>query len=339
MSDQALYTVGWISAIKVEYVAAQALLDERHDDPSWVHPNDDNHYTLGRIGKHNIAIAILPKGSTGLASAAMAAKDMCLTFPNIRIGLMVGVGGGVPSPRHDIRLGDVVVSVPRNTPTAPGGVTGGVVQFDYARTVQAKSFQSARYLDQPPRALTAAVHGLESRYEIDGNEISDKISRALQKKPRLRQNYSRPSSDMDNLFANHVVHQQSDGLVDCLEECKKDQSSLIIRIARTEDEDVSKVHYGLIGSSDSFMQDAGIRDSLASDMDILCFEMEAAGLMNHFPCIVIRGICDYADSHWNERWRGYAAMAAATYTKDLINQVAPNKLEAEKSIGDLVEKG
>ncbi|RKK56090.1 hypothetical protein BFJ69_g17672 [Fusarium oxysporum] len=64
--------------------------------------------------------------------------------------------------------------------------------------------------------------------------------------------------------------------------------------------------------------------------------MEAAGLMNHFPCLVIRGICDYSDSHKNKEWQGYAAMVAAAYAKNLLYQIAPNRVEAEKKVGDFL---
>ncbi|KAF1990925.1 hypothetical protein K402DRAFT_438562 [Aulographum hederae CBS 113979] len=61
------------------------------------------------------------------------------------------------------------------------------------------------------------------------------------------------------------------------------------------------------------------RDQISSDFgDVLCFEMEAAGLMNSFPCLVIRGICDYADSHKNKKWQPYAAATAAAYAKELL---------------------
>ncbi|KAL3444390.1 hypothetical protein BJX65DRAFT_310973 [Aspergillus insuetus] len=46
--------------------------------------------------------------------------------------------------------------------------------------------------------------------------------------------------------------------------------------------------------------------------------MEAAGLMNTYPCLVIRGICDYADSHKNKAWQGYAAATAAAFAKELL---------------------
>ena len=87
------------------------------------------------------------------------------------------------------------------------------------------------------------------------------------------------------------------------------------------------------------MKDTTVRDRLAAEKDVLCFEMEAAGLMNHFPCLVIRGICDYSDSHKNKEWQGYAAMAAAAYTKDLLCRIVPNRVEAEKTIRDILSSG
>lgn len=103
------YTIGWICAPSTENVAACELLDEEHSQlrpsPS---PNDNNAYSFGRIGEHNVVIATLPKGKYGIASAAMVAKDILHSFHSVRIGLMVGIGGGAPTVKHDIRLGDVV---------------------------------------------------------------------------------------------------------------------------------------------------------------------------------------------------------------------------------------
>jgi nucleoside phosphorylase len=64
--------------------------------------------------------------------------------------------------------------------------------------------------------------------------------------------------------------------------------------------------------------------------------MEAAGLMNTFPCLVIRGICDYSDSHKNKEWQGYAAMVAAAYAKDLLQRIPLNRIEAEEKISVVV---
>ncbi|KKO96833.1 hypothetical protein THAR02_11062, partial [Trichoderma harzianum] len=129
MSNPHVYTIGWICAIPTEYVAAQAFLDEKHEGPDYTSPNDNNDYTLGKIGRHNIVIAVLPNGEYGLSSAASVARDMLHSFPNIRIGLMVGIGGGAPSSKHDIRLGDVIVGVSNKG-------KGGVVQYDFGKAIQ-----------------------------------------------------------------------------------------------------------------------------------------------------------------------------------------------------------
>ena len=110
------YTVGWICALQAELAASQAMLDEEHPDLLQAE-NDTNTYTLGRIGQHNVVLACLPSGTTGISAAATAARDLLRSFPKVRFGLMVGVGGGAPNnpsddPRQDIRLGDVIVSNP-----------------------------------------------------------------------------------------------------------------------------------------------------------------------------------------------------------------------------------
>jgi nucleoside phosphorylase len=110
------YTVGWICALETELAASQAMLDEEHPDLPQAE-NDTNTYTLGRIGQHNVVLACLPSGTTGISAAATAARDLLRGFPRVRFGLMVGVGGGAPrnpshDPRQDIRLGDVIVSNP-----------------------------------------------------------------------------------------------------------------------------------------------------------------------------------------------------------------------------------
>jgi nucleoside phosphorylase len=90
------------------------MLDEEHPDLQAAE-NDTNTYTLGRIEQHNVVLACLPTGTTGISAAATAARDLLRSFPKVRFGLMVGVGGGAPSndPHQDIRLGDVVVSTPK----------------------------------------------------------------------------------------------------------------------------------------------------------------------------------------------------------------------------------
>jgi nucleoside phosphorylase len=328
MSSPKDYTVGWICAVYTEYVAAQAFLDREHGRPEVLSPNDNNDYTLGEIGGHNVVIAVLPDGEYGISSAASVARDMLHSFTNIRIGLMVGIGGGAPSKKHDVRLGDIVVSSSRDG-------SGGVFQYDFGRTVQGLSFCSTGFLNQPPTILRTAVSGLKASYERKGHQLEEAIGNILENNRKMRRKYKRPDPDSDKLYRSEVLHPLYDE-PSCARSCGNDPSNLIIRPERTEDEDNPTIHYGLIASANQVMKDALIRDTLIAERDVLCFEMEAAGLMNHFPCLVIRGICDYSDSHKNKEWQGYAAMAAAAYAKDLLCRIVPQQVEAEEKIGDIL---
>ncbi|KAJ5915638.1 hypothetical protein N7466_011571 [Penicillium verhagenii] len=326
MSSPSEYTVGWICALLVEYVAAQEFLDEEHEKPSSVSPNDTNDYTLGKMGEHNVVIAVLPDGEYGTASAANVATNMMNTFRNVRIGLMVGIGGGVPSPRHDIRLGDVVVSAPRNG-------EGGVFQYDFGKSIQGESFQHTRFLNQPPTLLRTAIMGTKASYERKGHRLVEAINSLLDANPRLRK-YKKPISSTDRLFIAEALHD----LRGCSAYCASDPSRLILRREREEHEDNPAIHYGLIASANQLMKDALARDKLAAEKDVLCFEMEAAGLLNTFPCLVIRGICDYSDSHKHKEWQGWAAMVAAAYAKDLLKRIPLNKVEAEERISAVLHE-
>lgn len=134
------------------------------------------------------------------------------------------------------------------------------------------------------------------------------------------------------LFKAEVMHDPRG----CATFCADDHSNLVLRRERTEYEDNPAVYYGLIASANQLMKNALIRNRLAAENDVLCFEMEGAGLMNYFPCLVIRGICDYEDLHKNKEWQGYAAMVAAAYTKDLLYRVSLNKIKTERKISDIL---
>ncbi|KAJ5716986.1 purine and uridine phosphorylase [Penicillium malachiteum] len=127
------YTVAWICALPLKMAAAVAMLDERHRDLP-AKANDSNTYILGRIHGHNVAIACLPSGVYGTTSATIVGIQMQSTFESIRFGLMIGIGGGVPSGKADVRLGDVVVSKPTRD-------SGGVIQYDYGKTVTGGRFE------------------------------------------------------------------------------------------------------------------------------------------------------------------------------------------------------
>lgn len=294
------YTVGWIAALPIERAAAVAMLDEPHEKPcDFNHPSGDpNSYEWGQIGKHNVVIASLPAGVYGTTSAATTAIHMLSSFPQVRVGLMVGIGAGIPSPDqedNDIRLGDVVVS-------QPSGTSGGVVQYDLGKAKAGEDHLERKgYLNAPPKALLAALATLQSRHELEPTKVPEILEDMVQKYPFMakasggKPSYTFQGRENDKLFESAYTHV---GTRNC-NKCDPNQE-----ISREEREDFCPViHYGLIASGNTLVKDAVRRDEIlaALDNECICFEMEAAGLMNDFPCIVIRGICDYADSHKNDR--------------------------------------
>jgi nucleoside phosphorylase len=298
------YTVGWICAIPVELAAAKAVLDETHEELS-MQPNDHNSYTLGRVGKHNVVITCLPNGEYGTTSATAVAMQLLSSFHSIRFGLMVGIGGGVPSSHADIRLGDIVVSMP-----IAGSAEGGVVQYDYGKAISGGHFQRTGMLSRPPQILLTSVSKLRGNHLLEESQVPQFLDEIIAKYPRNSFNFRRPKEE-DRLFEATYDH------VSLAETCQQcDTRRTVLRPER--DDNIPVIHYGRIASGNQVVKDSMVRDRLSQELGVYCVEMEAAGLMNNFPCLVVRGICDYADSHKNKAWQGYAAAAAAAYTKELL---------------------
>ncbi|CAG7916449.1 unnamed protein product, partial [Penicillium olsonii] len=295
------YTVAWICALPLEMVAAKTMLDTLHHQMSQP-KSDHNAYTFGSVSGHNIVVACLPSGVYGTTSAAVVLAHMLPTFPSLRFGLMVGIGGGVPSKDADIRLGDVVISMPSPT-------SGGVVQYDYGKTLRHGRFERTGSLNKPPQYLLTAISQIRSSITGANKMVEEIAFKILQKHENLQEQFSRPEKDW--LFEANYDHEDENA--DC-SKCEMDQ--LVARTQRKTREPV--IHYGLIASGNQVMKSATTRDAVARELNILCFEMEAAGLMDQLPCLVIRGVCDYCDSHKHKRWQGYAALTAAAYTRALL---------------------
>ena len=307
------YTVGWVCALPIELAAATIMLDEEHKDFPQDN-SDDNLYTLGRISEHNIVIACLPAGQTGTNSAASVANRMKSKFSSIRFGLLVGVGGGVPSAEPNIRLGDVVVSQPLLG-------HGGVVQYDFGKTTP-NGFERTGFLNTPPTIL------LEALTKVQANRYGgiSSLTRYLSIFSNLP-GFARSDTGPDILFESSYNHI---GGHTC-ERCSKDR--LLVRTSRGGEE--ITVHYGTIASGNQVIRDGLQRDRLSSELgNILCFEMEAAGLMNSFPCLVIRGICDYADSHKNKKWQPSAAATAAACAKEILSVIPAAKVATTRTVDE-----
>ncbi|CAI7626283.1 unnamed protein product [Penicillium viridicatum] len=305
------YNIGWICALPLEMAAAKLVLDNVH--PTLSQPRQDhNTYVLGDINGHNVVVACLPSGVYGTTAAAVVGSQMLSTYHKIRFGLLVGIGGGVPSASVDIRLGDVVVS-------NPTGVLPGVVQYDFGRTMESGRIERTGSLSLPHPALLTTLSHVRSDHMMTSPRFQKYVSEILRSREQDDDGepsmFQYPGQDQDVLFRANYRHLDSEA--DCWS-C--DWTQVVGRRQRLSK--TSKVHYGLIASGNQVMKDGCTRDSLARQLGIICFEMEAAGLMNHFPCLVIRGICDYADSHKNKSWQGYAALTAAAYAKELLSAIS-----------------
>lgn len=300
------YRVGWICPLEVEQLAAMNMLDEEHERLSQP-KTDPNVYNLGSINNHNVVITALPK--MGNCSAATVVTHMRTTFPSLRYALLVGIGGGVPVETEEgmIRLGHVVVSEPK-------GTHSGALQYDYGKATVGQ-FERKGFLAPPPSALLSAARDLAVRRQLmDHDPVWENIQRIPTNRRGLRR-FKFPGPENDHLYPADYPHQLKGS---SCEEGGCDPGQLIKRLANEEDDSFVVVHSGTIASGDLVLKDAKKRDMLAHEYGVLCFEMEAAGALTDFPCMVIRGISDYCDSHKNDVWHGYAAAAAAAYARQLF---------------------
>ena len=300
------YRVGWICPLEVEQIAAMEMLDEKHERLTQLR-GDTNIYNLGSINNHNIVIAGLPMA--GNCSAATVVTQMRMTFPNLKYGLLVGIGGGVPV-RTDhgmIRLGHVVVS-------EPTGIHSGAVQYDHGKA-RVGRFERKGSLTPPPTALLNAAREVAvQRQQIDHDPVWGNTQRIQAGCPSPHC-FKFPGAENDYLYEPDYEHQQEGA------PCDKGGCDPQQRIERPMDDKNASfvvVHRGTIASGELVIKDAKKRDDLAREHRVLCFEMEAAGALTDFPCIVIRGISDYCDSHKNDVWHGYAAAVAAAYARQLF---------------------
>ncbi|CAH0049118.1 unnamed protein product [Clonostachys solani] len=295
------YTVAWICALPKERAAATVMLDDRHEGLPRL-PGDTNSYSFGNIRQHNIVITCLPSGHYGTVNAAVVANNLARSFPQIVFRLMVGIGGGVPNiPNIDIRLGDIVVG-------------HDVLQYDLGKTTQGGEFHCTSSPVKPPPEMLTAVSELRGCHEYEQSQISAILRDVYSHVPGMK-HYQNPVHCPDRLFDSTYEH------VPSKENCDQcDQSRLIQRLPRAST--APQIHYGTIASGNRVIKHAESRDTWAKK-GCLCFEMEAAGLIDHFPCLVIRGICDYCDSHKSKEWQEYAATTAAAFAKELLLSMPP----------------
>lgn len=333
-----------------------AVLDERHGQPSnFQKPKSDtNNYVWGQIGEHNIVLVSRPMKMAGKVSAATTALSMLRTIPSIRFCLIVGIGGGVPYPEkppdEQVRLGDVVVS-------APSGTTGGVVQYDLGKVETRKGgsyFRRTGQLNNPSRELLSVLTTFDA--EMNDSRLQRSIGSTAAKMDIGAKEFSAyPGAVHDRLFPASYTHRTSlpwyskfrfwsNGLENGSANCIHCDPRKTVNRSDRDSPSIPRIHYGLIASGDREIKDARMRDEIVNQLqqenagECLCFDMDAAGVMNIFPSLVIRGISYYADSHENGKWQNYAAVAAATVAKELLSFVPVSDIRSEQSASEVIHE-
>jgi len=236
---------------------------------------------------------------------------------------MVNIGAGIPS-KYDIRLGDIAVSIPRDNHLS-------VIEYDFGKYELGGKFVLKGSLNKPPPILINADGSLEED-EIMKRSPLRKILRNITKQP----GYTRPNSG-DVLFdpTFHYTNKEDD-----YSRCEvSTEKKIVLRAERDKTPRQPIVHRGLILSGGGVIKNPTDRDHLRRGQnDAICFEMEAAGIMDEIPCLVVRGICDYADTHKQDGWHYYAAAVAAAYSKAILLKVHGQDVEDTRSMKETMGK-
>ncbi|KAF2198292.1 kinesin light chain [Delitschia confertaspora ATCC 74209] len=297
------YLVAWICPVAdVELLPARLMLDEEHAPL---------HMTL--------VIATCPRGETSNLNAGRLTGTMFKTFPNIRMAVLVGIGGGIPSsviakdPLDDIHLGDVVVG-------SPGDGKPACVYYGRGRSKANGQFEIVGTMQNPDWRLTNALSILISDHELGRTKFDDQLARL-----RGNSKFVHPGLEYDRLFraGYHHIGEYGSNCIAC------DKDELVQRPLRTkEDKNKLVFHQGRIATGNSIIQDGQLRDKISAICgEALCIEMEAAGIDINRKCLVIRGISDYADSHKNDTWKFYTAGNAAAFARELLCRIPPDETQ------------
>lgn len=179
-----------------------------------------------------------------------------------------------------------------------------------------------RFLNAPPRTVRNALTALQAKHEEEDSSIMD----YLQAFDRTKQTQR-----------FKIPTQQADPLRKLIAEKRVILADGTALDPREEPE----IHYGTIAAGNVLLKDRSVRDELtswleANHVEPICFEMEAAGLMNSFPCLIIRGICDYGDENKNDAWQRYAAATAAAFGKEFLEKLSPQEVEHALPIGEVM---
>ncbi|KAI5462028.1 putative ankyrin repeat protein [Mariannaea sp. PMI_226] len=315
-------TVAIFCALSYESVAVKYSLDEEFTcRPQGIGPQKYI-YSFGLIGEHNVVVA--RPLQTGTVAAAQCAATVCQQFINVRFALIIGIGAGIPNlPNRDIRLGDIAVSIPRDGHP-------GVLQYDFGKYEHGNKFVLKGSLSKPPPILVSADGSLEEDELMDRSRLRRNLRSIIKKS-----GYARPESG-DILYDPAFCHVNVGG--DCSKCEASSEKKVVSRNDLSREAGNPVVHRGLILSGSGVVKNTDDRDRLRRDhADAICYEMEAAGIMDEIPCLVVRGICDYADTHKQDSWHHYAAAVAAAYCKALLRKVYGSEIQDMRTMQETIQ--
>lgn len=351
------YTVAWICALDIELKAALCMLDKEHGRPrDDSHAKEKNSYVCGEIYGHNVVIAVLPNDTNGTHAAQTAADSLADAFVNIGSHIFVGIAGGLPirADGIDIRLGDVVVGTnvthdehgkkyPEDFRSYPSLLRRAKHQLLSAVTTLKAEIRPGHV---EKRLYTGVVLPKLIKEDMAGSDDSDNADLQNEFAPpsfdQCPENLLHHQFDLDNpahpAFSLDILFKATTEHVDGAArkfrhpcgECN--MKEIILREPRTGSYlNNPRIHRGTIASGNVLVRDPKLRDDIQRRTGALCVEMEAVGLLQDFPFLVIRGICDYADSHKNDIWQPYAAINAAGYARELLRKIQKSKLVKDSS--------
>ncbi|RFU28291.1 hypothetical protein B7463_g8021, partial [Scytalidium lignicola] len=333
------FEVAIICALSIEADAMITLFDDNWEREELYEKadGDTNSYTIGRVEQHYVVLVHMPH--MGKVSAASVAANLRSSFPRIRLGLLVGICGGVPfidGGKREIILEDIIISTQ-------------IVQTDFGRQypdsfVRMDTLQDSLGRPNPEiQGFLSRLQGKTAQIELE-KQIQTNLVTILEAEGF--EHSKSPGVHDDKLLEENYRHKHQDAnactiCARCLNPgdsvCVKaldlpctelgcDASKLVsrVRIQKTIDQGSSAspchpvVHFDGVASGDQVIKSAQHRDCIAKQENIVAFEMEGAGLWETIPTIVIKGVCDYADSHKNKEWQLYAAATAAACAKSML---------------------
>ncbi|XHF98729.1 hypothetical protein AWENTII_002268 [Aspergillus wentii] len=332
------FEIAIICALPHEADAVEALFDETYATFNRIYGKQDgdlNIYSNGKLGQHDVVLCLLPE--MGKGNAATVSSSLRISYPRVQLGLLVGICGAVPFPRPDgdteIIMGDVIIS-------------DSVIEYDFGsqypdgfrRKTDVKST-----LGRPTREirnLLASLKTRSGRNELQRQTLQHLIT--LQSLPENEWEY--PGAAQDVLFEasyRHKHYQRDRDTCICLncnassdpvceEALKKDCAILncsgkpVYRSRHGIQACSPQIIIGTVASADTVMKSGEHRDKLAWTEAVIGFEMEGAGVWDNLPCVIVKGACDYADSHKNNRWQSYAAATGASGAKAFLGFWRPS---------------